>query len=289
MNPINVNTLKFNDPGYPHPLKNIPNSPKQLFYQGTPPEQWLKLPKIAVVGSRKISHYGRQVTQDLTGGLARCGIVIISGLAYGVDATAHLATLDAGGITVAVLPTSLDKIYPAAHSNLAKRILDQGGTLITEYPLGSRAILVNFLARNRIVSGLSDGILITEASIKSGTMHTANFALGQGKTVMAVPGNITSLTSTGCNNLIKHGATPVTGPEDVFFALNLTPIKKKQIVFRGRPEEEQLFKLIAAGTRSQEELVLATKLDSSSVNSALTSLEISGHVRNIGNGQWVAG
>lgn len=287
MNHSKVNTLKLSGPDYPALLKNIPDAPHQLFYQGAPPQKWLESPKVAVVGSRKISSYGKIVTDDITSQLARAGMTIISGLAYGVDAAAHTAALDTGGITVAVLPTSLDKIYPAAHHNLAKRILERGGTLITEYPAGSDALLVNFLARNRIVSGLSDAVLITEAAANSGTLHTANFALNQGKTVMAIPGNITSPTSVGCNNLIKNGAVPVTAVDDIFFALNLKPISSAPKVFRGSPDEEMIFNLIAQGAKSQEELALESSLTSAALNTALTTLEISGHVRNIGNGRWI--
>lgn len=288
MKPDKVNILKLSGPGFPELLGQIPDPPKQLFYRGQPPQEWLVKPRVAIVGSRKISHYGKAVTDDITTALARLGIVIISGLAYGVDAAAHTAALEAGGQTVAVLPTSLDRVYPAGHHGLAKKIVEQGGCLLTEYPAGSTALRVNFLARNRIVSGLADVVLITEAAINSGTMHTANFALEQGKTVMAVPGNITSPTSAGCNNLIKSGALPVTSVEDILFALNITPEKVSRPVLRGTPDEELIFKLIADGVRSQEELAIVSRLSSASISTTLTALEISGHIRPQGNGRWIA-
>lgn len=283
-----VNTLKLNGPGYPAVLRPIDDAPNQLYYLGSPLDKWLGLPKVAVVGSRKMTSYGKMVTDELVTELTRNGVVIISGLAYGVDAAAHNAAIDAGGLTVAVLPTSLDKIYPSGHYSLAQKIVESGGTLISEYPIGSVPIKVNFLARNRIVSGLSDCVLIPEAAINSGTMHTAAFALNQGKTVMAVPGNITNPTSAGCNNLIKSGAIPATSAEDVFFALKIKPKKETVRVFRGSEDEELVLKLIIEGIVAMEDLALASNLSSSSLSSVLTSLEISGHIRPQGNGRWTS-
>jgi DNA processing protein len=206
---MKVNTLTLNAPDFPDILKHISPVPKNLFWSGQSIGSWIERPKVAIVGSRRISPYGRAVTEKLAGELARAGVVIISGLAYGVDITAHNAALAARGITVAVLPSSLEEIYPPAHRNIARQISEKG-TLISEYPVGAISFRSNFIARNRLVSGLADVLIITEAALKSGSLHTARFALEQGKTVMAVPGNITSPTSEGCNNLIKSGAAPIT-------------------------------------------------------------------------------
>jgi DNA processing protein len=288
MNSTNVNSLKLNNPSYPEILKHISGSPKELFWVGSDPQKWLAKPKVAIVGSRKISPYGKQVTQKLSSELARAGIVIISGLAFGVDAEAHAAAVNAQGIAVAVLPTPLDRISPVSNQQLARKIVEQGGTLITEYPNRSEVRVSNFIERNRIVSGLADILLITEAAVNSGSLHTARFALEQGKTVMAVPGNITSPVSEGCNNLIKSGAIPVTSTEDVFFALNINPEKTKSSrVFRGGPKEELVFKLIAEGTQIQEELAAMSNLDGAEIGSVLTMLEINGHIRALGGGNWV--
>lgn len=285
---MKVNSLKHDSPSYPQILKNIPAAPEQLYWAGAALDEWLASPKVAIVGSRKASAYGREVTHKLSSQLAEVGVVIISGLAYGIDAVAHQAALEVGGRTVAVLPTSLDRVYPATHQNLAKQIMTSGGTLISEYGSGSAVFKLNFLARNRIVSGLADLVLITEAAINSGSLHTAQFALTQGKTVMAVPGNITNPGSIGCNNLIKSGALPVTEVGDIFFALNIQPTKRvNQRVFRGSAQEEKILSLIRAGVSSQEELAIATKLSAQSVASALTILEISGHIRPAGNGHWL--
>ncbi len=281
------NKIKINDPDYPVSLVNINHAPKQLYWVGAHPSKWIDRPKVAIVGSRKISNYGQQVTHKLTFELAHAGVVIISGLALGVDAVAHKAALEAGGITVAVLPTPLNKIAPTTNYNLSQNMIKSGGTLITEYANGVLPQIGFFTARNRIVSGLADVLLITEAGLKSGTMNTARFALEQGRTVMVVPGNITSPGSEGCNNLIKSGATPVTCAEDVLFALGITPqTAKQQRIFRGTLHEQKILELITAGTTDQEELALLSKLDSATLGSTLTMLEISGHIRPLGGGNW---
>jgi DNA processing protein len=289
MNLLKVNTLKLSDSSYPEVLKHISGSPKQLFWAGSDPTEWLMRPKVAIVGSRKISPYGRQVTATLAAGIAKAGVVVISGLAFGVDAVAHEAATEAGGTAIAVLPTPVQDIHPVSNQNLAKKIIDTGGALISEYPYGAQIHKNNFIERNRIVSGLADVLLITEAAVNSGSLHTARFALEQGKTVMAVPGNITSPTSEGCNNLIKSGAIPATSVQDIFFALNINPENaKRNRVFSGNVVEQKVLELIRQGLYAQEELALASKLDSQSVNSALTMLEINGYIRSLGAGNWVA-
>lgn len=286
---MKVNNYKRNSPQYPQILRDIPSAPKELFWLGAPAAGWIDKPKVAIVGSRKISVYGRSVTQQLAGELAGAGVVIISGLAFGVDAAAHQAALDAGGITIAVMPGGVEQIYPTSHTNLARQILRGGGALISEYPSGTPAFKQNFIARNRIVSGLADALLITEAAAASGSLHTARFALDQGKTVMAVPGNINSPGSEGCNNLIKTGATPVTSVDDVFFALKLQPDPKKDFrAFRGTPEEEVVLELIRAGLQDQEEIASQAALDGPAMSTTLTILEIGGYIKAAGAGNWVA-
>jgi DNA processing protein len=287
MNLLKVNTLTLSDPSYPETLKHISGVPKQLFWSGANPAQWLGLPKVAVVGSRKISPYGREATNKITSELAQAGVAIISGLAFGVDAAAHQATIEAGGTAIAVLPTPVEDIHPVSNQQLAKKIIEQGGTLISEYENGAVIHKNNFIERNRIVSGLSDVLLITEAAINSGSLHTARFALEQGKTVMAVPGNITSPTSEGCNNLIKSGAIPATEAKDIFFALNINPEKAKQSrAFSGSALEQKVFELIREGRGAQEEIAVVSKLDGPAINSALTMLEINGYIRSLGAGNW---
>jgi DNA processing protein len=226
------------------------------------------------------------VTETLVSALAKNGVVIISGLAYGVDVTAHRAALSVGGLTVAVLPSSISNIYPVGHTSVAEKIT-RHGTLITEYRDENIAFKSNFIARNRLISGLADVLLITEAALKSGSLHTARFALEQGKTVMAVPGNITNPFSEGCNNLIKSGAVPVTSVDDVLFALKIGRMDRNTVRIHATPQEELVFGFIQEGVTSQDEIALATKLEGQELASVLTMLELAGHIRPAGGGNWV--
>lgn len=273
---------------YPKSLLNIPQPPKQLFWLGESPEKLLSYPVLAVVGSRKVSPYGHSITTKIVGDLAKQGIVIVSGLALGVDSIAHEATLKVGGLTIAVLPCGLDRIYPSSHHHLAKEILKRGGALITENKEGQEINAGSFIARNRIIAGLGLGVLITEAAEKSGSLHTANFALEQGSEVFAVPGNITSQTSAGTNNLIKSGATVVTDAQDILNALKLEPQKlTKRELFGDTKEETIVLKLIASGLNDSAELMKASEFEPTLFNQTLTMLEISGKIKSEGAGQWV--
>jgi len=268
-------------------LQQIPSPPKELFHRGESLEELLKRPCVAIVGSRNISAYGREVTHKLSYELAQQGIVIISGLAYGVDATAHRAALEAGGLTIAVLPASVDEIVPTMHTRLAEQILSQGGALVSEYPPGSIAHKQNFIARNRLVAGLAKAVLITEAAEKSGSLHTARFALDQGKEVLAVPGNITSLTSVGTNNLLRKGATPITSVSDVLHVLGLKTRHKASKVVKGRNQNEQtVIDLLASGLTAGDELLKQSQLTPSEFNQVLTMLEIGAKIRPLGNNHW---
>ncbi len=282
-----VNTLKLTFKELPVGLQQIDKPPEQIFYIGSL-ETALGQPTVAVVGSRKPTAYGRQVTEQLVSALAKRGVTIISGLAYGIDALAHQTTLANGGRTVAVLPVNLDRIYPVAHNQLADRIVAGGGALMSEYPSGSLTRLHHFIERNRLISGLAQVIVIPEATAKSGSLSTARFGLDQGKTMMAVPGNITSAVSEGCNQLIKSGATPITGVSDILRELNIADGPAGQIVFRGTPAEERIYKLILGGLADQEMLIGQSGLEAAAVNSVLTSLEIGGYIRPDGGGRWSA-
>lgn len=284
---MDVNILKRNHPSYPSVLNNIQSPPEQLYYAGISPHDWIDLPKVAIVGSRKCTAYGLATTAKFSTQLSNAGVVIISGLAYGIDIAAHKAALAAGGITVAVLAGSLDYIYPAAHYHVAQQIT-QRGSLISEYEKGAISFRSNFITRNRIVSGLADVLLITEAIVNSGSLHTARFALDQGKTVMAVPGNINSPASEGCNNLIKSGAIPVTDVSDIFFALKLKPSSSTTQPRLGNAQEQLVFNFIKDGVNSQDDLAQAAKISGPQLASTLTMLELSGHIRPAGAGNWIA-
>lgn len=283
---MNVKKLTLTSAEFPDSLRHIPSPPKQLYVLGDM-QTLLQAPRVAVVGSRKISPYGRAITDSLAGELAGKGIVVVSGLALGVDAVAHRAALDAGGKTLAVLPTSLDNIYPSSHRDLAKKILAGGGALVSEYDSGMPGLKKNFIERNRLVSGLSDAVLITEAAQKSGTLHTANFALEQGRTVMAVPGNITSSGSEGTNNLIKSGALPVTEASDIFEALHLTPKDlQRQLPLGTNAAEQAILDHMQVGISDATALMQATGMTPAEFSRTLTMLEITGRITPLGAGQW---
>ena len=200
---------------YPKQLKQIYAPPLKLYVLGN--KQLLKQKGIAIVGARKATEYGKKIALQISKQLSEVGINIISGLALGIDSYAHLGTLQKNSIgkTIAVLGSGLDKIYPKENIELAKKIIKSGGCLISEYPVGTFASKLNFPQRNRIISGLSNGVLVVEASEKSGSLITADFALEQGREVFAVPGNILNKTSAGTNNLIKQGAKLVTNYEEI--------------------------------------------------------------------------
>jgi DNA processing protein len=283
-----VNTLTLRDGGIPKRLTAIPAAPKQLFHKGQALDVLLQRPCVAIVGSRNVSPYGRQVTSDIAAKLAGQGIVIISGLALGIDAIAHQAALDANGLTIAVLPSSVERPYPATNRQLADKILQQGGALVSEYPEDYPAnFKTNFVARNRLVAGLADAILITEAAKESGSLHTAEFARKQGKTVMAVPGNITSPGSVGTNGLIKSGAIAITSYKDVLQVLGLTEHSRVATEVKGSNEHEQrVLELLLQGTTDGEELLKASALDISLFNQTMAMLEITGKIRSLGTNQW---
>lgn len=280
-----VKTLTLNSPLFPEYLRNIPQPPQQLYYLGNL-EELLDKPRLAVVGSRKVSAYGKAITLRLSREAAEQGIVIVSGLALGVDGLAHQGALEANGKTIAVLPCGLDRIYPATHRDLAEAILRQGGALVTEYPFETEPYQTNFLARNRIIAGLSDAVLITEAAIRSGSLNTANHALEQGRTVMAVPGNVTSELSAGTNNLIKTGAVPVTELSDILTAMNITKQANDKVLLGATPEETAVLTLLASGTSDGSELLHLSELDTQVFNQTLTMLEITGRIRPLGAGHW---
>ena len=272
----------------PERLNQLSSPPKRLFHAGADLDGLLLRPVVAIVGSRKVTPYGHHVTTMLARELAEQGVVILSGLALGVDAVAHQAALDAGGLTIAVLPSPIEQIAPSGHTQLAQRIVKQGGTLLSEYPDGMPPLRQNFVIRNRLVAGLCDALLVTEAALKSGSLHTARFALEQGKDVMAVPGNITNPIAAGVNNLLRAGAVPVTCTEDVMSVLQLrynviTPLKVAQ---GANSYEQAIIDLLKTGLTDGEELQRSSKLNIAAFNQTLTMLELSGKIRPIGAGHW---
>lgn len=266
-------------------LSNIAKKPKQLFYTGTLPTE--RHPTVAIVGTRKPTAYGREVTERFAGELARHGIVIVSGLALGVDGIAHRAALAAGGTTIAILGNGLPEIYPSSHRALASEIVEQGGAIISEYSEGTPALPHQFLERNRLVSGVANTVLITEAAARSGTMSTAAHALEQGRDVFVIPGNITSPMSSGCNNLLRQGATPATDPRDILELLLPTVVDNQSTLALGQtPEEETVIDLLRQGIRDGDQLCQQSGIEPTVFSQTLTMLELNGLIKPLGANQW---
>lgn len=266
-------------------LSNIAKPPKSLDYIGVLPSE--RVPTVAIVGTRKPSAYGKEVTHDLAFNLAKRGIIVVSGLALGVDAIAHKAALEAGGKTVAVLGNGLPRIYPATNRHLAEEIVAGGGAIISEYAHNETARPHYFLERNRLVSGLADAIIITEATARSGTLNTAGHALEQGKDIFVVPGNITSPLSAGCNTLLKQGALPVTSYEDILHVVAPNHLGEgSELTLGNTPEEATIIKLLQEGVRDGERLQIAAGFDAAQFSKLLTMMELSGLIRPLGGNQW---
>ncbi|HEX4662625.1 MAG TPA: DNA-processing protein DprA [Candidatus Saccharimonadales bacterium] len=281
----NINKATPDDSEYLQILAGIDNKPKALYYIGTLPAE--RRPTVSIVGSRKPTAYGREVGYKLAYELAARGVVIVSGLAIGIDSTAHQAALDAGGTTLAVLGNGLAEIYPATNEQLAKDIVNHGGAIISEYEPTMPGMRHQFLERNRIVSGLCDVLLVVEAAARSGTLSTANHALGQGKDVAAIPGNITSPMSAGCNKLIKQGAMPITEVGDILQLLGLTSPRQQLVMpLADTPEEAILLQLLQKGVRDGEELHKKSRLTAALFGQTLSMLEITGKIEALGANQW---
>lgn len=283
--PMKINRITPDIHLFTQIISGIAKTPKSLYFMGNLPEK--RLPSVAIVGSRKPTSYGREVTERIAGELAAQGIVIVSGLALGVDGIAHQATLDAGGTTIAILANGLPDISPSSHRALAEAIVTSGGAIVSEYEPGTSVRSYQFLARNRIVSGLSDAVLITEAAARSGTLNTAMHALEQGKELFVVPGNITSPMSAGCNYLLKQGARVATCADDIIEIIAPELIRPQTTLALGaNPEETAILKLLGQGIRDGDELQRSSGLDANTFASTLTMLEINGSIRALGANQW---
>ncbi len=285
-----IGVLTFKDANYPKLLLEIPQTPPILYYKGKPPgNEELCL---AVVGTRKITNYGRTVVPELLDVLVDSGLVIVSGMAFGVDSAAHKVAINKRRRTVAVLGGGLDgkSLYPKEHAFLAEQILENGGSLLSEYPMGTPNFKQNFVARNRIISGLSLATLIIECDLKSGTLITAKHALDQNRQVYAVPGPIYNPQSQGPNNLIKMGAKPVTSANDILEDLNLKTLPEQQMsqtLFADSEEEAALLKLLSYEPIIINELIKHSGLGTAQVTSALTFLEMKGKIKNLGGQQYI--
>lgn len=361
------NEIRPQEADFTEVLESIALKPKMLYFYGKMPENWLKpgckrvteRPKtIAIVGTRKPTKYGENIAYKLAYEAARRGAVVVSGLAYGIDSVAHRAALDAGGVTVAVLGTPIDQIYPRPHRPLAAEIIEKGGCVLSELPPGAQIgdeytvreqvedgylaeqlrnehsvgrmgdeCLVNqvrdgyltgqynddldmraqefrdgerlvrlkyypktcFLQRNRLISGLADVVVIPEAAERSGSLNTAAHALEQGKEIFAVPGDITRPLSQGCNRLIRQGATPMLGINDVLevlFPPKHQKLTQATLIMGDTEAETMILRLIAAGLQDGEQIVQQSSLSVAEFNQTMTLLEIKNRVVALGANQW---
>jgi len=276
------------DKNYPKLLAQISDPPKKLYYRGN-----LDLANqlsLAVVGSRKYSNYGKLACETIVGPISSLGVVIVSGLALGIDGIAHGVTLNNNGKTIAVLGSGIDCLTPYSHQNLAQEILNSGGLIVSEYPDGTTPTRYTFPMRNRIIAGLTVGCLVIEAAKKSGALITANCALDYNREVFAVPHPITSITGRGTNNLIKKGAQLVDEYQTILKELNIE-INIAKTTVKNQPvcttEEADVLKYISSEPKHIDCIAKQTKLDISTINGRLVLMEIKGIIKNVGEMKYV--
>jgi DNA processing protein len=274
-----IEVLTWEDSNYPKKLFEVDQPPPVLYYKGKikSEDDWA----IAIVGTRRMTVYGRQVTQDLATVLASKGVTVVSGLARGIDAIAHTAAMDAGGRTFAVLGCGADIVYPPENRKIYERIIESGA-LISEYPLGTMPESTNFPPRNRIISGLSHATVVVEAGETSGALITASFAANQGREVFAVPGNILAPQSMGCNRLIRDGARILLNPNDVLETLNLSAVgeyKQARLLIPGNEVESTMLKILDNESLHIDEIQARSGLPIEKVSATLVMMELKGMVK----------
>ena len=274
-----IEVISIESEAYPELLKEISEPPLVLYTRGD--ASILNKKCLAVVGTRSATSYGREVATSFCKKLIKAGLVLVSGLAYGIDTCVANSSVSLTSPTIAVLGGGLDNIYPAQNTNLANLIVNNGGCLVSEYPIGVKPTKGSFLERNRIVSGLSLGVLVVEAGDKSGAQSTANDAVSEGRELFVVPGNITSRMSAGCNKLLLALPTAIClSAEQVLKTLNIEPAEEKMRKNKQYSIEENLILKALSEEKSFDELAEITKIDSKSLLSTLSSLEINGIIKN---------
>jgi DNA processing protein len=283
-----IGVLTWEDASYPRRLSEIDQPPPVLYVRGqiTDEDQW----SVSVVGTRRVTPYGRQATEEITSALARSGLTVVSGLARGVDALAHQTALKNGGRTIAVLGSGVDQLYPPEHRILAEQIAAHGA-VVSDYPPGTPPEAANFPPRNRIISGLSQAVAIIEAGEKSGALITAAFAAEQGREVFALPGSIYGAQSKGTNTLIREGAHILLSTQDILETLNLTQVSDQRLARAALPSdatEAKLYNLIGREPMHVDEIRTRSNLPIEQVSAALTMMELKGLVRQVGGMNYVA-
>jgi DNA processing protein len=282
-----VDAITWDDERYPARLKEIDSPPPVLYARGK--IESVDRYAVAIVGTRRLSPYGRAIAHEISAGLAANGITIVSGLARGIDGIAHRAAIGIGGRTLAVLGSGLDRIYPPEHQNLAAEIT-QHGAVLSDYPLGTPPEGRNFPPRNRIISGLSLAVIVVEAGESSGALITANFAAEHGREVFAVPGSIQSKASKGTNRLILNGATPYLSINDVLEALNLELIARQEHVEDFLPDDEVegvIYGKLTGDPIHVDDLQVECGLPVSVITATLSMLELKGRARRVGGMNYV--
>ncbi len=285
---VGARLVSWEDQEYPSRLKQIYDPPPLIYVRGSLQTQDCKA--VAVVGSRYPTSYGRVLAERITMGLSRQGITVISGLARGVDSLAHRSALKAGGRTVGVLGCGIDVVYPPENRDLFEAVAAQGA-VISEFPLGTPPESDHFPIRNRIISGISLGVVVIEATLRSGSLITARFALEQGREVFAVPGNADSARSAGANRLIREGAKLVTGAEDVLEEISFPLSSQSEEPVRPKleEEEEKIFSILGVRAMHIDQVIAESGLPSARVSAALLSLELAGHIKQMPGMRFVKG
>ena len=283
-----IKILTWQDEAYPQRLKEIDQPPPVLYIRG----EYLPddLFAVSIVGTRRVTPYGRQITEELSSFLAANGLTVISGLARGVDAIAHQVALKAGGRTIGVLGSGVDKIYPPEHRGLAEQMMGQGA-IISDYAPGTPPEASNFPPRNRIISGLSLAVVVIEAGETSGALITAEFAAEQGREVFAVPGSILAPQSKGTNKLIQKGALPLLSVNDLMQALDITQVGRQKAarkIMPSDPTEAKLLSVLGSEPLHVDEIRSQSKLPIDKVSAALALMELKGMVRQVGGMNYVA-
>jgi DNA processing protein len=282
-----IKIVTIEDKSYPKKLHEIDSPPFVLYYKGNLKYQD---PSLAIIGTRKMSPYGKQVASELTRKICRAGITTISGMALGIDSIVHKETLLSAGKTVAVLGSGLDEnnIYPKININLSKEIINAGGLIISEYSAGSPGLSYNFPQRNRIISSLSSGLLIIESPLKGGSLITVKYAQKQNKKIFAVPGPITSINSSGTNDLIKKNIAQITTSyKDIVRSFGLKQERQKQPTNNLSHEEKELLKFLTKTPMHIDEIIKKSKIESNKISPLLLVLELKNLIENLGNMNYV--